>query len=308
MDLKIREFEINILKNLRGISNTFFDNLLQIITFLGEQYVLIGIIAIIYFLYDKEIGRKVAFALFTSLLINNSLKGIVKYPRPFAYDPSLEAVRVETATGFSFPSGHTQLATTLYSSIALHGNLHEKTKLSKKLIWFIAILIFSLVGFSRIYLAVHYPKDVIFGIILGLASVFISSYLFKLFKNTLKNEMLVYIAILFIFLPFITIFYDTNFIYIEPYRDFYKAYALFLGFVLATLIDKKYINFTCNTTLKKKLLRLLGAGICLAFIQFGLKLVFPENKIFFDFLRYFLITFVSLGIYPLLFRKNLFRD
>jgi len=308
MDIKIRDFEISVLKALRGVSNSFFDTLLQIITILGEQYVLIGVIAIMYFLYDKEVGKKIAFTLFTSLLLNNSLKGIVKYPRPFAYDETLDAVRKETATGFSFPSGHTQSATTLYSSVALYGDLDKKTKLSKKTIWIIAIIIFVLVGFSRMYLAVHYPKDVLVGMILGLAAVFICSYLLKLTKNIFKNEMLLYIAILFIFLPFLTIFFKSSYKEIEIYKNFYTSYALFLGFVLATFIDNKYVNFSCNTSLKKKIIRLLGAGICLVAIQFGLKVIFPKEVIYFDFIRYFLITFVGLGIYPLLFRKNLFRD
>ena len=51
MDLKIRDFEITILKSLRGISSSFLDTLMQIITMMGEEYVLIGVIAILYFLY-----------------------------------------------------------------------------------------------------------------------------------------------------------------------------------------------------------------------------------------------------------------
>lgn len=308
MDLKIRDFEITILKSLRGISSSFLDTLMQIITMMGEEYVLIGVIAILYFLYDKEIGKKILFTLFTSLLLNNTIKGLVKYPRPFVYDPTLEAVRKETATGFSFPSGHTQSATTIYSSIAMFGNLDKKTKLSKKVIWIIAIVLFCLVGFSRLYLAVHYPKDVIVGMIIGLASVFICSYLFKLTGNNYKKELLINLIILLMFLPFLFIFFKTPYSEIVIYKNFYSTYAMYTGFVLAGLLDFKYLNFTCNTSLKKKIIRLCGAIVCFAVIQFGLKLILPSESIFFYFLRYFLLTFVTLGIYPLAFKNNLFKD
>lgn len=308
MDIKIRDFEITILKSLRGISSSFLDSLMQIITMLGEEYVLIGVIAIFYFLYDKEIGKKIIFTLFVSLLLNNTLKGLIKYPRPFVYDPSLDAVRKETATGFSFPSGHTQSATTLYSSVAMFGNLDKKTKLSKKTIWIIAIIIFTLVGFSRMYLAVHYPKDVIVGVILGIASVFLCSYLFKLSKDDSKKLLIIHIIIFAIFLPFLFIFYKDSYLEIKIYKNFYSSFAMYSGFILANLIDNKFVNFTCNTSLKKKILRLFGVVICFAIIQFGLKLILPSESIFFYFLRYFLLTFVSLGIYPLAFKNNLFKD
>ena len=171
---KIRQLELDFLHSLRNISNPFLDRLFEIITMFGEETILIGILAFFYFLYDKKIGQVIAYTLFTSLMVNHTLKGLVKYERPFHFDPELDAVRIETATGYSFPSGHTHQAATLYSSIAKNLNVSRK-----KLLWTMCLVIILLVGFSRLWLAVHYPKDVIVGLIVGLIMTFLCNYLYK---------------------------------------------------------------------------------------------------------------------------------
>ena len=250
------------MKNLPGISTPFLDGLMKIISMFGEMYIVLAFLIIFYFAYNKEIAKKIIFVIFTSGLINNSLKGIVKYPRPFVYEPSLKANNTATATGFSFPSGHSQNGATLYSSIALNGQLHKHCKLSKKAIWIICIILIGIIGFSRMYFAVHYPKDVIVGIILGIGSTFIFSYIYDKVNTCFKNELCLYIIIALVFLPFITIFYHSTFSEIKIFRDFYLAYALLLGYIPALIIDHKYVNFNCNTSFKKICFRLMGAVLC----------------------------------------------
>ena len=113
----MKDFEISIIKTLRELSTPFIDGLLQTITFLGEQYVLIAVLAVVYFVFDKRAGQRIAYSIFTSISLNGAIKGVVKYERPFVYDTSYEPVRVETATGYSFPSGHTQNSSVTYISL-----------------------------------------------------------------------------------------------------------------------------------------------------------------------------------------------
>ena len=82
---------------------------------------------------------------------------------------------------------------------------------------------------------------------------------------------------------------------------------MFAGFMFAFIIDEKYINFDNNVPLKIKLFRLLGAGISYFLINYGLKLILPSDNIFSVIFRYFLITFVTLGLYPLIFKNLLFK-
>lgn len=306
MDLKIRNFEIEILKTIRKTSSSFWNGFFQIVSYFGESIVVIGIIVIIYFMYDKQFGKKLIFTLFSSLLINNVIKGIVKYPRPFVYDPSLDPLSKNTATGYSFPSGHTQTASTLYFGIAKGSKIERKINIDKFIVWVIAIALIISVGLSRIILAVHYPKDVIVGLILGIASVYIFFAIYDKFSR--KNEFLINIIFLLIFFPFLFIFNKETYELIYPYKDFYTVYSLFLGYTLGSVIDNKYVNYSCNTSIKKKIIRTIVSFLIIIVCVGGLKIVFPKNNMFFVFLRYFLSTFITMGIIPLLLKNNLFKD
>lgn len=295
----MKDFEIAIIKGFREISTPFIDTLLQIITILGEQYVLIAVLAFFYFIVDKKKGQSVAYAIFTSLGLNGAIKGIVKYERPFIYDTSYEPVRKETATGYSFPSGHTQGASVSYVSVAL---LEKKKWLTIS----VFILIF-LIGLSRIGLGVHFPKDVVFGWIFGIGCAFLCTYLHEKYAKTLKNQMILYLITFAIYFPFIFIFYRSSFEDIKIYRDFYTSYAMFGGYILGVYLEGKFVDFDNKASLKIRLIRLLGAIIFVVITQFGLDKVFPEGYILLDVLRYFLVSFVTLGLYPLVFKNVLFK-
>lgn len=306
MDLEIRNLEIKFLKLLRNNSNNFWDSLFQIITYLGESSVLIAVLLLIYFIIDKKLGEKLMYIVFNSLFINNIVKGLIKYPRPFTYNSSLDALKIDSATGFSFPSGHTQIATTLYFGIAKESKFTKKYNMNYYLLWIIATILTILVGFSRLLLAVHYPKDVIFGIIFGLISVYLFSYIYKRYGRC--NKHLLNIISLLVAFPFLFIFYKKSYNEFVLYKDFYVVYALFLGFTLGSIIENKYVNFSCNTSLKKRFLRLFLGLIVLLFCIPGLKIVFPKNNMIFVFIRYFLSTFLTIGILPLILKKSVFKD
>ena len=116
----LNEFEINILRFFRNVSNNFIDFLMEVFSFLGEQFVVVIILALIYFIYDKKVGRKIAFVIFTSINLNGIIKGTVQRIRPFVYDLNLNPARLETATGYSFPSGHTQNSSTVFYTVSNH--------------------------------------------------------------------------------------------------------------------------------------------------------------------------------------------
>ena len=295
----LNEFEINILRFFRNISNNFLDFLMEVFSFLGEQFVVVIILALIYFIYDKKVGRKIAFVIFTSINLNGIIKGTVQRIRPFVYDLNLDPARLETATGYSFPSGHTQNSSTVFYTVSNH--------FKKNYLWIITILITILIGFSRIFLGVHYVTDVIVGMALGILCAFLFSYLYEKFATNFKNELILYISTFIISIPFVFIFFKKDYKEIEVFKDFYKSFALYFGYICAFIIDEKFINFDNNVSFKTKAVRLFGAGICYILINYGLKLILPVDNIFFVALRYFCITFITLGIYPLLFKKILFK-
>ncbi len=306
----MKDFEIEIIKSLRSIATPALDVFFRIITFLGEQYVLIIVIAILYFLFDKKKAQEVVFAVMTTLCLNNAIKGLIKYERPFVYSQDYEPadIALSEATGYSFPSGHSQNATTLYTSLAL--------TFKKKSLIIIAISLIILIGFSRIYLGVHYPKDVLFGIIFGLACSFFSYFVHKKIKDNFKQQILIYSIALLVFVPFLFILWSNNYQELELVRDFYISFFFSLGYICAIILEHKYVDFQTSKNLKTNLLRLLGAIGSILIIYVGLKVlfglkIFPQEgnvfKIVFDCIRYFLVSFVGLGLYPLIFKNILFK-
>ena len=104
--------ELEILRSIQSIANPFLDILFQLITMCGEQIVLISIIAVIYWALDKKFGEYIAYSVLTSVLLNNTIKDIFKMKRPIG-EKGIRTLREQTATGYSFPSGHTQSASSV---------------------------------------------------------------------------------------------------------------------------------------------------------------------------------------------------
>ncbi|WP_195988776.1 phosphatase PAP2 family protein [Clostridium sp. D53t1_180928_C8] len=272
--------ELEILRHIQSIANPFFDFLFQLITMCGEQIVLISIISIIYWALDKKFGEYIAYSVLTSVLLNNAIKDIFKMKRPIG-EEGIRTLRSETATGYSFPSGHTQGAASFYSAMAIY--------IKKKAMYIIATIIIMLIGFSRLYLGVHYPKDVIVGGILG---VLTSLICYKLY-NRFKNKMLLYVITFIVFIPALTFAHSA---------DFIKGMGTYLGFVIGIYIEKKYVNFSTEKSTKVKVIRVLLGILILLVLQVGLKAIFPSETIF-SFIRYALISFVGIGVYPMIFKK-----
>ena len=272
--------ELEILRHIQSIANPFFDFLFQLITMCGEQIVLISIISIIYWALDKKFGEYIAYSVLTSVLLNNAIKDIFKLKRPIG-EEGIRTLREKTATGYSFPSGHTQSSASFYGAMAIY--------LKKKSMYIIATIMIVLIGFSRLYLGVHYPKDVIVGGILG---VLTSLICYKLY-NKFENKMLLYVITFIVFIPALTFAHSA---------DFIKGMGTYLGFVIGIYIEKKYVNFSNQGSTRSKVIRVLLGVLILLVLQVGLKALLP-SQIIFSFIRYTLISFVGIGIYPMIFKK-----
>ena len=271
---------MEIIKYLQSFANPVLDVYFTIITMLGEDIFILAFLTYLYWNVDKETGEYVVFSLFTSLTLNGGIKDIVKAPRPIGQEGIFSA-REHTATGYSFPSGHSQTAGTFFGALGLRWR--------KAWIWAAGIVTMLLIGISRLYLGVHYPKDVAAGLLLGLASAYFCRLLFL----KVRNREALYVAVFAMMLAFLPT---------SVSEDFYKSLGGLAGFVLAMLFEHRVVRFQEKASMRGKVLRyLLGLAVLLC-VKLGLERILPEGN-FFLFLLYMAVIFTGMGLYPWLFSK-----
>ncbi len=297
---------MGFLRFLEGLRTPFLDTLFSLITHLGEETVLILVGLIFYWCIDKKKGYYVLSVGFIGTIINQFLKLLFRVPRPWVKDPSftiVESARAE-ATGYSFPSGHTQTSVGLFGSIAL---LYRK----KKLLFTLCIIAAVLTSFSRLYLGVHTLLDV--GVSIGLALLLIFG-LYPLIMKAAESPkgMYIYLGSLLgvsvLYLLFVLLFPFPADIDPENYasgvKNAYKILGCMLGLLLAYELDRRYIRFETDATLLGQALKLLLGLIPILAIKEGLRA--PLELLFngsfaADGVRYFLICLVAGGVWPLTF-------
>ena len=133
------------------------NELMLLITRLGEETAFLVVALIVFWCVDKKKGYFILAVGFLGSMVNHMLKLSCRIPRPWVQNPHLTILEQarEAAAGYSFPSGHTQTAVGTFGCLAV---------VTEKKWWrTICIVIAALVGFSRMYIGVHFPSDVLVG-------------------------------------------------------------------------------------------------------------------------------------------------
>jgi membrane-associated phospholipid phosphatase len=147
---------------------------MQIVSLFASEAFVIAIVPAIYWCVHRKKGAELGLLILGSTFINLWVKQLVAWPRPYEIIPSLGLAKEST---YGMPSGHSQLSVVFWAYVVQF--------LPKK--WRIPVLIGVplLIGFSRVYLGVHFPSDVLGGYIIG-AAFFI---LFKLFGPGIEKAL-----------------------------------------------------------------------------------------------------------------------
>jgi len=248
----------------------------------AEETVLVVIIAIIFWCLNKKAGYIMCFTLLFSTVVNMNLKDFFSFERPIG-QPGVRSLRVETATGSSFPSGHTQVAATFWTSLWLNYR--------KKLIGFTGLFLMCSVAISRLYLGVHWPRDVIASLIIGPSCAILFYWL-----STKYEKYTISILAAGLLLPSLL-----GLFYIDD-PEFIKILALITGLFMGYLVETKHIQFETHTNLKKNILKAIFGIIGLLLLKSSLKLVLPPGHLS-DFIRYTLVGLWVTALWPLCFKK-----
>ncbi len=291
---------MEFLKVLESIRTPLLDRLFLLLTFFGEEVLVLAIICFLYWCYNKRLAYRICFSFFTSGLLVQTLKITFRVPRPWIKDPSFVPVEeaVSTATGYSFPSGHTQCATALYSTFAWN------TKKNRNRI-ICYIIIFS-VMLSRMYLGVHTLQDVLVSFGLTLILSYGTNYLIKRFELLDKNykiTALILSIISIIVAVYSLILLRGSIIDTKYAADCCKAAGAGIGFSLGWYIESTYIRFNekAASPSKQVIKFLIGIGIAVL-LKVGLKFILGST-IPADMLRYFILVLWITVVYPYLLKR-----
>ena len=289
---------------LEKIRNPFLDFIFLTITHLGEELAFLAIGLIVFWCVNKRHGYFMMLTGFFGIAINQAMKISFRIKRPWQLDASFTVVdgAVEEATGYSFPSGHTQTACGTFGVIAVIAK-NKAVRIS-------AIVIALLVGFSRMYLGVHTPWDVLASIgiaalVIVLLEPFFSSE--EKFRRAMPYIIAAIVAVSAGYMIYSGILYyatpdEINFV--KGYQSGCMLVGCALGFIPVYIIDTKYTNFSTGGKWYSQIIK-VAVGIAITVgLKSLLKLAFlPLMGQFYErALRYFIIVVFAGAVWPLTFK------
>ena len=284
--------EIEIIKAIQSIHNSVWDTIFYIITLCGEQMFFLAVFALLYWCFSKSSAIRLGLIYCLSAIINNVTKIIVKRPRPYVADESIR--NIHTATGYSFPSGHSQSYSVIATEIGYDIFRNSKKK-SHRITYIIGASILGiLVALSRMYLGQHYLTDVICGLLFGAVIVVLCELFISLFNMTKKLNILyvLYVGIVICFIAIIILIATQS-----SHTSIYKYLCLFLGVSIGHILNEKVIHFDPKTTVANKyIIAITGYIFCaIIYLLFGL----IGNEIVSTSLVHFFVSFSITAIVPL---------
>ena len=295
---------MDILYFLESIRIPGLNEFMLAITYLGDEIAFLVVALIMFWCVDKRQGYYVLCVGFFGTLANQFLKITCRIPRPWIQDPEftiLEQAR-EAATGYSFPSGHTQ------SSVGTFGGIAYIT--DHKIVRWICIAISILVPFSRMYIGVHFPTDVFVAAAMAVCLILVLKPL--VFGNDGKNIPVLFFVGALLSLAFLA--------YVEffPFPDDIDAHNLesavknaytllgcLAGLLVAYYVDEKVLNFPVKAVWWAQALKVVfGLGLVLL-VKEGAK--YPLDACFGGHMvsrgiRYFLVVVVAGILWPMTFK------
>ncbi|MCX8128767.1 MAG: phosphatase PAP2 family protein [Clostridia bacterium] len=275
---------MEVIKFLQQFSNPILDRIFILFTMLGEDTFFIIVITFTFWCVNKRFAYKLAFAFMMNGAINSSIKELLAVQRPIG-QPGIFSLWTETATGYSFPSGHTESAASFWTSVML--------EVRKKGVYIAGAIAITLVALSRVYLGVHWPQDVVAGAVFGIVIVIISNRIFELHEKSKRKHM-----VLLLMIPVLAgmLFFSS--------ADYYKAAGVVCSFILGYVADLYFIRYETRATFIRQILKFVIGISVIVCIKSGVKALLPDWLIC-NFLRYFLMGLWVTVLAPILFKYML---
>lgn len=275
------EFQEQILVFFESIRSDVLTAFFTTITMMAEHIFLVLLLAILYWTIDKAKSRRIAWFMLFNGVANGVMKSIVNMPRPFDKGV-VKPIRVETATGSSFPSGHTQTATSFWMGSMLV--LRSKASI------ILGSIMIVLTAISRLYLGVHWPMDVVAAIAFGI--------IFTYFANLLIDEEGKFTNVHVIASSLVCL----AFLILDVEADLYKTAAALWGLCIGSYLEQKYVQFEVKGSMRLQVLKVVIGIIGILVIYIGMSQLLPAVKVV-GMIKYALVIFWIIVGAPYLFNK-----
>lgn len=277
-----------------------WDALFLTATRLGEETVVLAVLLLLYWCLDKRAGLRVGLCYFAGGWMGQLLKLVFLVPRPFLLNEALtpHEAAVGSATGYSFPSGHTSGAVSMAMGLGL--------SYKKALLWALMALYVALVGLSRLYLGVHTPLDVGVAVLVTVPVCLLVDWMLATLERPGRAKLyawlgvLAALALMGVGLARVCLSNVPE----EQAADSFKTGGAALGFLLSLYLDRRFIRFQVKARFWQQAIKLV-VGVALALLlKEGLKSLLGVGLAM-QALRYFLLVLFVGAAYPALFMRCL---
>ncbi len=299
---------MNFLRFLESLRTPFLDGFFSLITEIGGETVLLVLGFLFFWCIDKKQGYFTLLCGLFGTVINQGLKLAFKVPRPWELDKSFTIVESarEAATGYSFPSGHTQNVAGTFGSLAIGQRKH-------KWIVIVSVAIVVLVAFSRMYLGVHTPADVLTSLAIALALILLLRPIFASEKNF--RRFMPYVVVIGYVLTVALLCYA----FLHPATGVDAAnlastkknactlHGAVMGLVIVFFLEKLFGDFDTRAVWYVQVIKVVGGFAVVLLIKELLRV--PLNFLCFGneyvgrAIRYLLMVVFAGGIWPQAFKS-----
>ena len=240
-----------VLQNIRENGGAFLAPFMDWLTKLAVSFFPILLACFVYWVYDRKFGRIIFGGFAIGRLYNGFLKLTCCIYRPWILDSRVVPFgdSIVAATGYSFPSGHSTMASSMYGGVGAWFR-----KKSKALMIFFFIMI-GLTMFSRNFMGVHTPKDVLVGCIIGIVALLTSWLIGRWTENDDKKDLYVMIFGLVLCVCLVAYYclksYPMDYLsdgtlLVDPVKmraDSYEGIGSVTAFVICRYFERRYFNF-----------------------------------------------------------------
>ena len=296
---------MSVLYWLESIRNPVLDAVMQFFTLFGEELMFMILALLVFWCVSKEEGYYLLFVGFFGTIVNQFLKLLCRIPRPWVRDPDFTIVESARAgaTGYSFPSGHTQ------NAVGTLGGIARWQKRTWLRVACIALLL--LTAFSRMYLGVHTPMDVGVSFVIAGILVFV---LYPVVRYAARSPKRMYVllavmtavSLAFVLYANLTQFptdIDPENLY-EGRKNSFSLFGALLGFCVGYGIEVRYIRFETKAAWWVQVLKVVLGLLVLLAVKEGLKALFAAAGLTWvgmNAVRYFAVVITAADLIPLSF-------